>query len=369
MICAWQVTLTFAPAPVVPRAVGRGPGGAWWPDRDIGWPSVRPASSRVVRGCGLAGRDAGAGAPPALAIPAADLCRQTATVVAGARLGAPERGGAGGPVPRPVVAVARRRYSRGVLDDPGQRPGPLEVRVSRYGLHRGDGFGRHAHAEPQIVWARGGVVHVLLDDARVTLARHQAVWLPGGVAHDVVAASDAVLYCGYLAPRRCPEALIGRGATVVAATPLVRELLVLLDGTDLDDAARAPAEALLLAVLRPLDQLPVSVPTLRDDRLARIGRALAADPSDGRSLEAWSRVAGAGTRTLARLFVRDTGMTFATWRTHLRVAAASALLADGLPVGVVAGRVGYASPSAFVAAFRTTTGRTPASLYAESRDD
>ena len=256
-----------------------------------------------------------------------------------------------------------------MTEDPGQSPGPFEVRVSRYGLHRGDGFGRHAHAEPQLVWARTGVVHVLLDDARVALARHQAAWLPGGVAHDVVAASDAVLYCGYLAPRRCPAALVGRGATVVAATPLVRELLVLLDGTDLDDAARAPAEALLLAVLRPLEHLPVTVPELQDDRLAKIGRALAADPSDGRSLEAWSRVAGAGTRTLARLFVRDAGMTFATWRTHLRVAKASELLADGLPVAVVAGRVGYASPSAFVAAFRATTGRTPGALYADRDGD
>ena len=109
----------------------------------------------------------------------------------------------------------------------------------------------------------------------------------------------------------------------------------------------------------------MSVPALQDDRLARIGRALTVDPSDGRSLEAWARVAGAGTRTLARLFVQDTGMTFGTWRTHLRVARAAELLADGLPVAVVAGRVGYASPSAFVAAFRATTGRTPGALYAD----
>jgi len=243
-------------------------------------------------------------------------------------------------------------------------PGPLELRVARYALHRGDGFGRHAHVEPQLVWGRTGVVHVVLDDARWTLAPHQAAWLPGGVSHDVLAGAETELYCGYLAPGRCPDGLTGLGATVVAATPLVRELLALLDDVGLDDASRPHAEALALSLLRPVDHPAVALPPLRDDRLARIGRGLEADPADDRSLDGWARVAGAGTRTLARLFVRETGMTFATWRTHLRVVAAFELLADGVPVGVVAGRVGYASPSAFVAAFRAVTGRTPASVYA-----
>ncbi len=53
------------------------------------------------------------------------------------------------------------------------------------------------------------------------------------------------------------------------------------------------------------------------------------------------------------------GMTFDRWRTHARLRAALSLLAEGRPVSRVAHTVGYATPSAFLAAFRRTVGTTP----------
>jgi AraC-like DNA-binding protein len=59
------------------------------------------------------------------------------------------------------------------------------------------------------------------------------------------------------------------------------------------------------------------------------------------------------------LFVAETGLSFDRWRTATRVSAALPLLADGQPVGQVAHLVGYATASAFLAAFRRTVGTTP----------
>lgn len=50
------------------------------------------------------------------------------------------------------------------------------------------------------------------------------------------------------------------------------------------------------------------------------------------------------------------------WRTLLRMRVALEQLAAGHPVGVVARHVGYATPSAFVAAFRRETGTTPSAV-------
>jgi AraC-like DNA-binding protein len=47
----------------------------------------------------------------------------------------------------------------------------------------------------------------------------------------------------------------------------------------------------------------------------------------------------------------------------LRLQAALPLLADGMAVGRVAARVGYATPSAFVAAFRRAVGASPAAYF------
>jgi AraC-like DNA-binding protein len=74
-------------------------------------------------------------------------------------------------------------------------------------------------------------------------------------------------------------------------------------------------------------------------------------------------VVGASARTLARLFAAETGMGFERWRTTARLAAALPLLAAGTPVGTTARRVGYATPSAFVAAFRREIGTTPADYF------
>jgi AraC-like DNA-binding protein len=57
-------------------------------------------------------------------------------------------------------------------------------------------------------------------------------------------------------------------------------------------------------------------------------------------------------------------MGFERWRTQLRIAAALRELGKGASVTRVAHDVGYASTSAFVAAFRRTTGTTPGAYFA-----
>jgi AraC-like DNA-binding protein len=59
------------------------------------------------------------------------------------------------------------------------------------------------------------------------------------------------------------------------------------------------------------------------------------------------------------LFDAETGMSFGRWRTQARMRAALELLAEGAPVTTVARRVGYVTPSAFVAVFRRAFGVSP----------
>jgi AraC-like DNA-binding protein len=83
------------------------------------------------------------------------------------------------------------------------------------------------------------------------------------------------------------------------------------------------------------------------------------DPADGSTLAELGRRAGAGERTLSRLFRADLGMTFPQWRTQLRLYHALRLLADDEPVTAVAHRCGWSSASAFIEAFRRAFGETP----------
>lgn len=58
-----------------------------------------------------------------------------------------------------------------------------------------------------------------------------------------------------------------------------------------------------------------------------------------------------------------TGLPSGRWRTLLRLQSALPLLAGGEVVGRIAARVGYETPSAFIAAFRRGTGTTPAAYF------
>jgi AraC-like DNA-binding protein len=111
--------------------------------------------------------------------------------------------------------------------------------------------------------------------------------------------------------------------------------------------------------LAGLEPEPLHLPLPADSRLRSVTDTLIADPADGRDLKAWATTAGASERTLARLFVKETGMTFGTWRQRRRLLAAIGRLAEGQSVTSVALDLGYDSPSAFITMFRRTLGATP----------
>ncbi|WP_229922534.1 helix-turn-helix domain-containing protein [Streptomyces morookaense] len=109
----------------------------------------------------------------------------------------------------------------------------------------------------------------------------------------------------------------------------------------------------------------VRAPSPTDVRAREVAEALRADPADGRSPAQWGAAVGASARTPARAFVADTGMPFGQWRTQLRLEAAMPLPVAGATVSSVARRVGYGSPSAFVAAFHRGVG-VPPGMYFKS---
>ncbi|MGP4026551.1 AraC family transcriptional regulator [Actinomadura sp. 3N407] len=186
-----------------------------------------------------------------------------------------------------------------------------------------------------------------------------ALWLPAGVVHRTGATRDAVLCSLYLEPDRC--ALNWTEPTPVRVDGLLAHLIAHLGRENLADDVRLRAEAVVLDLLHPLPSTPIDVPYPVDERVRAVADALLADPADPRSLDAHARAAGVSRRTLTRLFVGDTGMSFDRWRTHMRMRAALPLLAEGRPVSQAAHAVGYATPSAFLAAFRRTVGTSPTS--------
>jgi AraC-like DNA-binding protein/quercetin dioxygenase-like cupin family protein len=236
-------------------------------------------------------------------------------------------------------------------------PGVGAIVVGNFPLAYGQWFIPHSHPQHQLAWARRGVLGVAVDDAYWVLPPTRALWLPAGTVHRTGATREAVLCSLYFEPDRCD--LDWANPTPVGIDGLLTHLIAYLGSDDLRDDLRLCAEAIFLDLLRPLPTTPIIAPYPTDDRVRAVAAALLHNPADPRSLEAHARAIGVSRRTLTRLFVRDTGMPFDRWRTHVRLRAALPLLAEGQPVSRVAHTVGYATSSAFLVAFRRTVGTSP----------
>src|SRR6266481_3557132 len=97
----------------------------------------------------------------------------------------------------------------------------------------------------------------------------------------------------------------------------------------------------------------------RDRRLRALCQALLDAPGDQRPLAAWAKRVNASSRTLARRFQSESGLSFGAWRQQARVLEAMGRLGGGAPVTQVALDLGYESVSAFSAMFRRSAGASP----------
>ena len=108
-------------------------------------------------------------------------------------------------------------------------------------------------------------------------------------------------------------------------------------------------------------ELPVS----DHPKIALIAAVLLADPSDRRTLGQWAEHVAVSERSLKRLMVQQTGLSFGRWRRQLHLVIALRELAGGATVQQVAGDLGYESTTAFIVMFRKALGTTPSRYFAD----
>lgn len=226
----------------------------------------------------------------------------------------------------------------------------------------------HAHPWAQLSWASAGALIVRTPAASHVAPPQRAVWVPPGLDHEVINPGRTEMRSLYIeaqtaafAPPRC---------RVLAITPLARELIQAFSALPAAyDVTGADGRlvAVLLDQLASLPEADFSLPWPSDSRLTAICQALFDAPDDRRDMAAWAKAAGLTERTLGRLFIARTGLTFGRWRRRSRLLAALAILENGGGVTEAALSCGYETPSAFIAAFKAAFGVTPGNFVAKSQ--
>ncbi len=249
-----------------------------------------------------------------------------------------------------------------LVDRPG-RPHSQVASVSCDFSH-GRTIPEHFHPEDQLIFASRGVMTLRTAQGTWVVPPLRAVWIPAHTPHSVEMFGQVSMRTLYFLPRLVR--VFAAKCTVINVTPLLRELILhacqFKRLSNREPRQRRTIE-MLVDHLEGAPSVPLQLPRPSDQRALRLVEVLVADPGDPRPLRNLARDCGASKRTIERIFLAETRMTFSKWRQQLRLLHALQRIASGEKVTSAALDAGYNSPSAFISMLRKQLGTTPARYF------
>ena len=222
----------------------------------------------------------------------------------------------------------------------------------------------HFHPEDQLVFASKGVMTVRTTQGFWVVPPMRAVWIPAKTPHSVAMSGPVSMRTLYLLPRLVRK--LPAKCFVMNVSSLLRELILhacKFPKLNKKDSAQRAIIEIIVDQLEAAHSIPLQLTHPTDSRAARVVEVLLAEPGKQRTLETLCEDCGASKRTIERLFVAETRMTFSKWRQQLRLLHAMQLLASGEKVTGAALDAGYNSTSAFISMFRRQLGTTPTRYF------
>lgn len=216
----------------------------------------------------------------------------------------------------------------------------------------------HRHADGQLIVVLRGTAAISSSDGWWLAPPGLAAWLPPNFLHGA-RYSESSLIINLLIARHAAVDLPTH-CGLIAVSGLVRELA--LEGARhgaTSDSSSLVGQLLVEEIGKRSMSPRLFVPDGRDPRLRRAIGLLRAAPGRAVTLDQLASAANTSARTLARLFVAETTMSFGRWREHLRIVNAVDRLARGRSITATALELGYHSASSFTALFTRSLGVPP----------
>ena len=165
----------------------------------------------------------------------------------------------------------------------------------------------------------------------------------------------------YFSLKYVTENCLPESIQVLNVNPLLREIIerICFWPWDMEEEGQRNILAVFREELKiaPKEPLVFSMP--KDVRLQKKVEEWILRISQPPFLNVLSGEVGAGEKTISRIFIKETGLSYQEWRLQWRLHRAIELLSEGRTVGETAFELSFSSDSAFVDFFKKQTGATP----------
>ncbi|WP_240502146.1 AraC family transcriptional regulator [Sphingomonas panacis] len=226
----------------------------------------------------------------------------------------------------------------------------------------------HRHRKAQLILAVRGLITCEVPQGLWMVPRQCALWIPGDMEHSVRCAGDLEVYTLFIDPELARN--LPAECRTFSTGPLLRELLIAVTRfPSLYDVDGADGR-LIQTMLDQLERAPMGslhLPMPADPRLRTIAKTLSSDPANRTTIGGWARIVAMSERSLFRLIIKQTGMSFGRWRQQFQVMFAIERLTEGASVQTVSFDLGYESASAFITMFKKVMGQPPGQYLAARR--
>ncbi|OEE57432.1 AraC family transcriptional regulator [Enterovibrio norvegicus FF-454] len=228
--------------------------------------------------------------------------------------------------------------------------------AARIGTHDS---GIHKHKKHQLLLASSGCMSINFAGVWCVLPPPRAAWIPSGTEHCAVMRNVVAYRSLYF--QHCVSLTLPTDIKIIEVNGLLRELIERIAYWEWDKSINEQ-QTILSVFCEELnaaeeEYLSLKLPT--DRRL----KVWLEDVMEGKHLpEPLTDMAdkiGASAKTISRIFTRETGMPYQSWRQQWRLQASIECLSDGASVSEVAKKLCFSSDSAFISFFRKMTGDTP----------
>lgn len=218
----------------------------------------------------------------------------------------------------------------------------------------------HSHDSGQLLLLSKGSARVCIGNRYFHVTPHYAVWIMPNELHTVSSTRGVEYQCVYISRNVCTQLKLPSG--ILRVSTFMKELInqtIQQGGAYQQNTLGSRLFDVLLGYLEQVEyeQSPVIVPM--HSKLAMLCEKVLEDPGCSITLKDWGGMHGGSERNLARVFKRETGMTFKQWSIRVKIQYAIERLRAGDSITSIAYSLGYSSISAFSSAFKTITQSCP----------
>ena len=248
-----------------------------------------------------------------------------------------------------------------------QLPAPVYFRYAEIDAH--SHACPHRHAWGSLDYVAHGVMRFEVEGQRFMSPPQYALWIPPNTEHSAYNAQAIVYRSVYLDAAHCQH--LPTQPVTLAISDILKAILSDFARRDVNIPEGEADQRLAHVLVDQLRQAAVHqcfLPYANHPGLQGVLTALQQQPGDNRPLGQWAAQVHVSERTLARLFVRELGMSFGEWRQRLRfLAAIEALESSARSVQDIGFDMGYSTASAFIAMFQRLACCTPEQYRRKAR--